>query len=336
MNSGSHALAYHWNYAGFPNCQRTQPIQHTLTSPLEIRKLYSEQDLLENNLANCVTYLQALRRKQDRNDGRLSTESAMSRKKRKQIQHNNRELKREILIREQEESTLLSNLQACKAKLYVAESLSSPSAGIPSLVPAFTSDSSRCSILEESEPTEISWNGWADDAVMSPFTKRNQNQFFDAEVAPEECSAKRVEEEVTDNVEVHDVRATVVDGLGIVIPFAPPGTKSSHALLSNLSPEAVIFEPRMISRVQDDSSSALQVEPYNPTSIEVLPHLKEAQQRRATNSATDACHPVMSLQLKPWSMFARNYTWCNNTPQSSPAKDWQGKPLIARKRTASM
>ncbi|KAF2845453.1 hypothetical protein T440DRAFT_511536 [Plenodomus tracheiphilus IPT5] len=336
MDSGVHALPQYWNCAGLPYYQPPYPVQNAQVSPLETRILYSEHDLLENNLANCVTYLQALRKKQERNVGRLSTDVTTPRKKRKQIQHSNRELNREILLREQEQHILLNNLQACKAKLYVAESLSSPSTGFLSSVPAFTSGSTRCTVPEESVPTEISWNGWTDDAVLSPFAKRSNNPFFVTEIAPEDGHEKSVEEVDPIDIEPRDPLATLGQGLGITIPSAYPEAIPLQALLSVLSPIAEVFEPRPIFRVQGVDSAEQLVELPHSSKLLALRHSEEAQRRRATDSGTGPKYQPVSLQIKSSSRLARNHTWCQNTPQVSPAKDVQGRLLITMERTNSM
>ncbi|KAH9881765.1 hypothetical protein J1614_000936 [Plenodomus biglobosus] len=328
MNCAVYTPSPYWHYAGVSCYQSWYPIQNALTSPLEIRRLYAEQGFLENNFANCMTYLQVLRKKQDRIERRLSNDSAIPRKKRKQMQQTNRELKREILIREREQLTLLNNLQACKAKLYVVETLSSPSEGFLSSIPAFTSGSTRCTIPEDSEPTELNWNGWTDDAVMSPFAKRSNKPFFATEIAPEECSDKSIVEASVIDVDPHISLATMVEGLGISIPAASLEVVSPKASLSFLSPKAGIFEPRTISCMPGYDSVEERIDQPRIYKME-LSHLTEAQSRRATDGVDPGCQPASTR-------FARSHTWCDNTPQASPTSYRQGKHINTRTRTNSM
>lgn len=328
MNRAVCTPSPHWHYAGVPCHQSTYPIQNAQTSPLEIWRLYAEQGCLENNLANCMTYLQVLRKKQDRNERRLSTDSAIPRKKQKQMQQTNRELKREILIREREQLTLLNSLQACKAKLYVVETLSSPSTGFLSLIPAFASGSTRCTIPEDSEPTELNWNGWTDDAVMSPFAKRSNNPFFVTEIAPEERSDKNIIDASVIDADPHLSLATMVEGLGITIPAASLEAVSPKASLDFLSPKTEIFEPRTISCIPGYDSAEKQIEQPRINQMEPS-HLTEAQSRRVTDGVDPGCQPASPR-------FARSHTWCDNTPQASPTSYRQGKHINSRKRTNSM
>lgn len=63
--------------------QNLYPVNNALTWPYDLARLLSEKDFLENGLANCVTYLHALRKKQARNERHLITDSSLPRKKRK-------------------------------------------------------------------------------------------------------------------------------------------------------------------------------------------------------------------------------------------------------------
>jgi hypothetical protein len=110
----------------FPLTQNFYPVNLDIDLP----RLQHEREFLENGLANCVTYLHALRKKQARNERRLSTDPSLPRKKRKKIQQNKRELEKEIKHQERDEQAFLNNLQACKTNIYVAETVSSPSASL--------------------------------------------------------------------------------------------------------------------------------------------------------------------------------------------------------------
>ncbi|CBX89972.1 predicted protein [Plenodomus lingam JN3] len=287
MDYGIYALSPYWNYNGFPYCHEP-PVQHAPVSPLEIRKLYAEQDLLENNLADCITYVQVLRKKQARNQRRLTIIPFATRKKRNQIQQTNRDLNREILVREQEQCTLLSNLQACKAKLYIAETLSPPSTGLLSSVPAFTSGSTRCTLPEESGPesTEISWNGWTDDAVMSPFAKHSNHPFSVAEIAPEECSNKNMLELVSNGIGPLAPLTTTFEGLSITVPAASTKTDSPQTIHSFLSPKAEVFEPRTISSISRHEHVEKRADQASICKVLALGHLEDAPIWQATDSET--------------------------------------------------
>jgi hypothetical protein len=142
-----------WN---IPLTHNFYSVNQAFSSPPDLSRLRHEREILENGLANFVTYLQALRKVQVRNERRLITDLSLPRKKRKKIQQSKRELDKEIRNREQDEQAFLKNLQACKTNLYVAETVSSPSTTLSLTVPDLGSSSTQCSYPEESEPTELS------------------------------------------------------------------------------------------------------------------------------------------------------------------------------------
>ena len=138
----------------------------------EVNGMWREKEVLEQGLANCAIYLQALRKKQARNERQLGKIAMLSRKKQKQLQQTKRDLARDIRNRERDEQAFLFNLQACKARLYACSTLMSydtapstriDSASTPTLcTPTLYSSSST-------ETTQSSWNGWSDGTDMSPF-----------------------------------------------------------------------------------------------------------------------------------------------------------------------
>ncbi|KAL6164988.1 hypothetical protein ACJQWK_08249 [Exserohilum turcicum] len=214
-----------------------------LTYPAQLSILELEKEICENGLANCVTYLQALRKRQARNERRLHTDSSLPRKKRKKIQQSTRELKKEIKHRERDEQAFLNSLQACKANIYIAETVSSPSTACSSTIPDLASNSTLCSYPEEVEPTESAWNGWADQTAQSPPRKNSSNPLFVNEMVPDNHSGcGETEVEACKSVEW--------------LPFGSqsPGVGYSHAtrrVPTNgaltrfmLSPEAAVFEPQ--------------------------------------------------------------------------------------------
>ncbi|KAL6710168.1 hypothetical protein ACN47E_009959 [Coniothyrium glycines] len=204
--------------------------------------LRAESSILENSLADCVTYLNALRTKLTREKRRLSCNSTMTRKKRKKMQHCIYEITKDIMVRERAEQALLNNLQACQAKIFLVSTLWYPSLTQLSTVLDTTSGSTHCSVPEESEPTEESWNGWAEEATMSPFQKQSTASFFESGVAPDECSQAYTQGCKKDRKLPPIIIRTgeVLDGP--LLP-APPNTAASQHIHSVLSPEAAVFEP---------------------------------------------------------------------------------------------
>jgi hypothetical protein len=213
---------------GIPVANGFFSANETTPWPFEISTLQTEKDILEDGLADCVTYLQVLRKKQARTERRLVTDPSLPRKKRKKIQQEKRELEKEIRHRERDEQAFLNNLQACKANIYIAETVSLPSTAISSTLPDIASLSTRYSCPRdlESAPTEMSWNGWMDETALSPFQKESNNHLFAVDVAPEDkCKQSLAVQHIGD-----------IDS----IPCASPNTLAPFLL----NPEAPIFQPQ--------------------------------------------------------------------------------------------
>jgi len=217
------------------------PTNELPTWNADLSTLQSEKDILEDGLANCVTYLQVLRKKQARTERRLVTDPSLPRKKKKRFQQVKRELEKEIKHREQDEQAFLNNLQACKANIYIAETVSLPSTAISSTLPDFGSISTGCSYPRdlESAPTETSWNGWTDESVLSPFQRESISPFFTFDVAPDEhLEARSTDGTISDDYKQPlDAQHTRKINL---IQFESSNTRT-HLLLS---PEAPIFRPQ--------------------------------------------------------------------------------------------
>lgn len=304
------------------------PDGNPLTWPFDLARLLSEKDHLEGGLANCATYLHALRKKHARNERRLMASPSLPRKKRKKIQHNNRELQREIENRERDEQAFLNNLQACKANIYVATTLSCSSTTLSSTVPKHNSSSTNYSTAEESEPTESSWNGWTNEAAISPFQKRSNNPFFLEEIAPGDPSGSmHIDTTVARPLLPYD------DDDGAALPV-PPNTAQSHHLYSTLSPEAPVFQPYS---TRDGYKDAPLGQPFNRLSISptsTINGLEHIARRRATDASFNKAYRQMSLHSRPDLASYGFPTWCYTTPEQSPSKD-DGSWVLKRNRTIS-
>ena len=291
-------------------------------------RLQYEKDFLENSLADCVTYLQALRRKQAENERRLSANSSLPRKRKKQIQQSTRELIRNIRCREGDERALLTNLQACNANIYFVENLMSPSATQLSTIPDATSGSTHCSIPEESEPTEYSWNGWTDDTIVSPFQRQTSNPFFLSEVAPDECSESN---DVGDPLRTSLKRPPLIirtnQSLDIPLPLVPPNTAASQPAPPMLDPKATEFQPRFTCTGTADRD-------LSDSSITSVPAVKVSEPMQTRRATEGGINPSSRDQLRHTRLTVRDrlyHTWCNTTPQRSPDNDAK-----TRTRTSSL
>ncbi|KAH7089272.1 hypothetical protein FB567DRAFT_440896 [Paraphoma chrysanthemicola] len=254
---------------------------------LNTARLQHEKHILEIGLANCVTYLNALRKRQARNERLLSEDQLPPRKKRKRIQQSNRELEREIRNRQRDERAFLNNLQACNANIYIAEcSPFAPTAFVPPLID-YTSSTTQCSI-EETEPTEISWTGWTDDALLSPFEKRRCNPFFAADVAPDELDGSESDIIAVQDLEgpVPRIRLKEYNSL----PGGPQPSRSQHCG-SLLDAAAVSFQPTSKAAVRDSNMA----EQYDQTFTGSDHELQAAEARRATAAAM--CGKLQQLSI---------------------------------------
>jgi hypothetical protein len=312
------------------------PANEALSWSFRISKLQSEKEVLEDGLANCVTYLQVLRKKQARTERRLVTDSSLSRKKRKKTQQGKRELEKEIKHRERDEQAFLNNLQACKANIYMAETISMPSTAISSTMPDIASISMQCSypVDVQTEPTEMSWNGWTDDTVLSPFEKESNSPLFADDVAPDE----RLEIGNVGNVDV-----TMLENFRESFPVPPlENIKARQQVLANtqthalLSAEAAIFQPQhiyMSQRVAVDQqlaqlhlSSSMAITTLEIKALELL-------ERRIVSDA--GIGPVRrQSSLADIDEEPEIQTGANWTTQQKPSKFTIGKNL--RIRTSSL
>ncbi|KAF1919689.1 hypothetical protein BDU57DRAFT_512914 [Ampelomyces quisqualis] len=310
MECGIYNTAYYFNqFDGVYSPPLRNPVPDS-TWTVNLCRLRHERDILENGLANCVTYLHVLRKKQARMERLLALDPLPSRKRRKKIQQRKRELDMEIRNKQRDEEAFLSSLQTCKANIYVAEGLLySPTE--PSLTIADCTSSTTQLSSEESAPTEISWNGWTEGAVQSPFEKKRINPFFTHDVAPDEL--EELDEEI---VVVQNSRRplALIRGLEDIAVFpAPPNTAHSQFRHSPLSPEAPIFEPNSSDVIHTDEPKVLSG------------HIKHSEDTASARRCTEAgiCQALQNLSIydSSGSFHGSNQTWCQNTPQGSPRKN---------------
>ncbi|KAH7551614.1 hypothetical protein BM1_09248 [Bipolaris maydis] len=213
------------------------PIEDTFPISAQVSRLELEKDLLENGLANCVTYLQALRKKQARNERRLAADSSLPVRKKKKIRQSMRELEKEIQNRERDEQALLNNLQACKANIYLAETVSSPSTTVSSTIPDLASDSTLCSYPEDTEAGDGQWNGRANKRASSPFQKDCSNSSFVDDIAPNDHLG-------SDGFDLASTKSTFCAQYVVQTGATRPLPMACRSKRFVFSPEAAVFEPQ--------------------------------------------------------------------------------------------
>ncbi|CAA9965072.1 hypothetical protein PTMSG1_08431 [Pyrenophora teres f. maculata] len=304
------------------------PINQAIQRPSELSRLHCERDVLENGLANCVTYLQALRKKHAQIERRLVTDSSLPRKKKKKRQQVKRELEKEIKNRERDEQAFLINLQACKTNIHITETCASPSAVVPSVIPDFASSSTIYLYPEDAEPTDLSWNGWTENTLFSPFQKQSNNPFYADDIAPDERSEMNTSGQV-DGVSVHTPSSVQHNGMFLSFPNA--------RTQNPLSPEAAVFAPQVTRTRQGDSISQQLSELHLRSSLAItvlkMRELELIEERRATDAGVARSRRPSSLAKIIEETGSQ--TWANTTPQYSPVKATMGGRL-RRSKTNSV
>jgi hypothetical protein len=293
---------------------------HT-TWTVDLTRLRHERDILEKGLANCVTYLHVLRKKQARNERLLNLEPAPARKKRKKIQQNKRDLDKEIRNRQRDEEAFLSGLQTCKANIHIAEDYSYVPTETSSITADCTSSTTTTQMLwDGSAPMEISWSGWMDGAFTSPFEKERSNPFLVHNVAPDELT------EPDDDVITVPVQPRPLllnrSAREFAVRPVPPNTACLDIRRSSLSPEAANFKP------------SIYVVAANGHELLTSDSIDDRETRRYTEAGV--CRAIQQLSLDDLQYGSqRNHTWCQTTPQQSPRKGSVGSSM-RRSRTNSL
>ncbi|OAL45406.1 hypothetical protein IQ07DRAFT_224812 [Pyrenochaeta sp. DS3sAY3a] len=317
-----HTYPEQW-YFGLATHTTLHPTYDASSPSLDLARLLHEKEVLEIGLAKCVASLLNSRKKQIRNERQLSVDPPPSRKKRKSIQHYNRDLQREIKNRERDERAFLSNLQACKANIYVAECLFRSQLDPSSILADISSSSAVLSTVAESEVTTPGWNGWndwngwTDDAVISPFQKESSNTSYADDVAPDDCiNARRPSLMVSTDIPrppPTDVRSI---GNNDELP-GPPNTAQSAVQRSTLSPMASPFEP--IGRENNADQGFIEgyfdqlgMSPLIPTSIRRI----ERRGACITSEQMQKATPIQVQSLDPPQTGARRHTDGSITPRN--------------------
>lgn len=300
--------------------------------PRDLTRLHQEKDFLSKGLADCVTYLKALREKHISIVHRLGVEIGLPKKKKKWLQQTKRHVENEMKNRARDEQALLNNLQACETNIYLAnlKAYHLANASFQSVEIASTPTlygSTLCS-YPGSEITDVTWDGWTDDAAISPFQRQGSNPFFADELAPETCTADlRRDSAMSKEMKRPPPLFPKSVELANSIPV-PPNTARSQFRLSSLDPEAAAFKPTY-SAIVDTNLEQLYSASMAATNIV----LDMASRRFSTTEISPimqgyATGSRLSLGYLPGQM------WCKSTPQTNP-QSFAGMP-VGRQRTNSL
>jgi hypothetical protein len=286
------------------------PVDPRAVLTVDLARLRYEKEILENGLATCVKYLHVLRKKQARNERLLNHDSPSTRKRKKRMQQSKRELDREIKNKLNDERAFLGALQTCKANLYIGEGLPYTPTDMSSTLADCTSSTTQYS-CDESEPGEISRNGWTEDAVSSPFKKKRSNPFFVNEVAPDE--AVNPDHDIIVVQDIHRPPPLDRNAKEMVVFPVPPNTAHSYHRHCTLSAKAASFTPSTKDHVYIDIENVEAHQTKTRDGAEV----EEA--RRYTEADVTRAFQELSINTQD-SPGGRN-TWCTTTPERSSRRE---------------
>lgn len=304
------------------------PYNHNIpvSLPYDLTRLHQEKDFLSMRLADSVTYLKALREKQVRSDRQLNVESALPRKKRKRQQQVKRHLDSEIRNRERDEQAYLNNLQACETNIILANMKAQHLANAS----FHTSQSTLTPTLytptlysySGSEATDLSWDGWTDEAVVSAFQKRASNPFFLEDPAPDVCTeGLRCDSAIRKDVRRPPPLSQDAAELSNSLPVPPNTAQPQFRRSSILSPEAIAFQPVQALGVQNDDWVKTKSKRLSMSSATATKAKEILQQRRFSAAEIDPILQRFSVVVQPSPRPLLGELWCKATPQQNPQKD---------------
>lgn len=235
------------------------PYNHAIpvSLPYDLIRLHQEKMILSMQLADCVTYLTALGEKQARNARQIETDTTLPQRKRKRLQQTKRHLDIEVKNKKRDEQACLTNLQACETNIILANikafHLANASLQIPD--PTATTSLYTPTLCSQSgsDVTDLTWDGWTDEAAISPFQKQTSGPFLLDDLAPDASVdiCRRDSAMAKDFKRPPPLFQDAVD-LSISLPAPPNTAQSQSRRLSVLSPEATIFQPTMSSVDRQD------------------------------------------------------------------------------------
>lgn len=326
MQFESHPLPYHRIQSYGSPCPSFQMPGGLFHLPYDLIRLQHEEAILSKGLADCVTYLKALREKQAKIAHQVNVDSAAPQKKRKKMQQIKRHITNEIKNRERDEDAFLNNLQACKANIFLANIKAYYTTAGSFHAPGLDYTSSLhtptlCSYAE-SETTDLTWDGWTDEAAVSPFQKYGGNAFFADDIAPDAFSVElRRDSALSKNAKCFLPLSRDSMDMSNSLPV-PPNTAQSQFMLSTvLSPEAAVFEPTPDAA---DHRGELRGMELNTLSVSSPMASSCEQVLRSRCSSTGDIRPILprfSTHVRANPKSLPGQTWRPTTPQSRSQKE---------------
>ncbi|KAJ8112032.1 hypothetical protein OPT61_g5510 [Boeremia exigua] len=293
--------------------------------PYNLMRLHREKDLLSMRLADCVTYLKALREKQLKNTRQLNVEPAITQKRRKKLQHVGRHLDSEIRNRERDEQAFLNNLHACETNILLTNMKAYHMANTTfyawDYTPAPTLYTPTQCSYSGSEATDLSWDGWTDDAVVSPFQKQSNNPFFVDDLAPDVCP----KDPRRDSALAKDIKwpPPLFQGaaeLSNSLPVPPNTAQSQFRRFSMFSPEAAIFQPSYSYVVRQDGPSESGFKRLSMSSAMATSAKELLQKRRFSTAEIGPILQRFAIDTQPRPELRSDQMGCKSNPPSNPHK----------------
>ncbi|KAF3044914.1 hypothetical protein E8E11_004789 [Didymella keratinophila] len=308
--------------------------------PYDLNRLYQEKNILSKGLADCVTYLKALHEKQAKCVCQLNVQPSLPQKKRKRLQQTKRHLDNEIKNRSLAEQAYLNNIQACETNIYLAnikayelsataihaqDSMSTPTLYTPTL----------CS-NSGSEATDLTWDGWTDEAAVSPFRKKSSHPFVFGDLALDAYTEViRRDSAVAKDVKRPPSLCRDAVELSNSLPVPPNTAHSQYRRLSFLSPAAPEFKPTYSPVVQQDSHPQTSIKRLSISSAAAASTIDLLQKRRFSIAEII---PMMDrfniVAQSPPQHLPGDQTWSHTAPQTCPPK--AARPPMNRQRTNSL
>lgn len=304
------------------------PYNHNIpvSLPYDLMRFYQEKDFLSERLADCATYLRALREKQTRNDHQLDADSALPPKKRKRLQQAKRYLAGEIRNREMEEQACLNNLQACETNIILANMKAYHLINVSS----HTSDNTLTPILDTptlcsysgSEATDLAWDGWTDEASVSPFQKRASDPFLVEDPAPDVyMSGSRRDSVILKDVKRSPPRSRDAVELSKSLPVPPNTAQSQFTRPSILSPEAAAFRPTGACSVQGGDCARTGFRGLSMSNATATEAKELLRKRRFSAGEVGPVLQRLSIEVGASPEHLPGQMWCKSTPQQSSQED---------------
>ncbi|KAF2690519.1 hypothetical protein K458DRAFT_288892 [Lentithecium fluviatile CBS 122367] len=292
--------------------------------------LRSQKGYLDNLLSKTAVTLNALRERQTRNERALST-NPTPRSKRKKIQQNKWRTNKTIQTCENEERAILDCLQVCSNNISTLESIINPT--------DLSSTAVECTVSNPyalSDTTSFDWNGWTDNAAISPFQRDRERPLPMDEIPPETPVAQtrfRYMSPTLRRPPPLPLRAHR-DPTALVPPV-PPNTAHSQFSHSALSPEAAVIEPSVTHVPHCDDELPRELDKLSISGLLSSKRMHRIVQKRFSDAAIGHLFGRLSSSRPAATQTRSHQSWAAPTPEQK-LKELGVVVMAMAKRTNSV